>query len=210
MSIFPLLSTQHDHTPAYTERLGAPLGASVRVRVRTTLPVTGVSLKFVRGGAIASVPAREIAPVSILATQPSVIVANDEVSGDTMPALLDALRKDPGKYNYSSMGPGSISHLAMQLVAVRSGTDIVHVASDTIAAFAPDLAPGLVGDKAHSMVFDVSKVTELVPDFRTTITFDEGARRILAYYDANPDAQQIDEGHDALFDRIAAHVRSAG
>ena len=88
--------------------------------------------------------------------------------------------------------------------------DIVHVASDTIAAFAPDLAPGLIGDKAHSMVFDVSKVTELVPDFRTTITFDEGARRILAYYDANPDAQQIDEGHDALFDRIAAHVRSAG
>ena len=88
--------------------------------------------------------------------------------------------------------------------------DIVHVASDTIAAFAPDLAPGLIGDKAHSMVFDVSKVTELVPDFRTTITFDEGARRILAYYDANPDAQRIDEGHDALFDRIAAHVRSAG
>ena len=73
-------------------------------------------------------PAREIAPISILATQPSVIVANDKVAGDTMAQLLDALRKDPGKYNYSSMGPGSISHLAMQLVAVRSGTDIVHVA----------------------------------------------------------------------------------
>ena len=73
-------------------------------------------------------PAKEIAPVSILATQPSVIVANDKVAGDTMPRLLEALRKDPGKYNYSSMGPGSISHLAMQLVAVRSGTDIVHVA----------------------------------------------------------------------------------
>jgi tripartite-type tricarboxylate transporter receptor subunit TctC len=73
-------------------------------------------------------PAKEIAPISILATQPSVIVANDKVAGDTMPKLLEALRKDPGKYNYSSMGPGSISHLAMQLVAVRSGTDIVHVA----------------------------------------------------------------------------------
>jgi tripartite-type tricarboxylate transporter receptor subunit TctC len=73
-------------------------------------------------------PAKEIAPISMLATQPSVIVANDKVSGATMPALLEALRKDPGKYNYSSMGPGSISHLAMQLVAVRSGTDIVHVA----------------------------------------------------------------------------------
>ena len=73
-------------------------------------------------------PAKDIAPISILATQPSVIVANDKVAGDTMPTLLEALRKDPGRYNYSSMGPGSISHLAMQLVAVRSGTDIVHVA----------------------------------------------------------------------------------
>ena len=76
--------------------------------------------------------------MSILATQPSVIVANDKVAGDTMPKLLEALRKDPGKYNYSSMGPGSISHLAMQLVAVRSGTDIVHVAyrssGDAVAA----------------------------------------------------------------------------
>ena len=83
-------------------------------------------------------PFKEIAPVSILATQPSVIVATDKVDGASMQALLDALRKDPGKYNYSSMGPGSISHLAMQLVAVRSGTDIVHVAyrssGDAVAA----------------------------------------------------------------------------
>ncbi|WP_106814402.1 SDR family oxidoreductase [Microbacterium timonense] len=87
--------------------------------------------------------------------------------------------------------------------------DFVHVASETIAAFAPDLGPGLLGDKAHSMVFDSSKVTELVPEFRTTITFDEGARRILAYYDAHPEAQSDDEGRDAVFDRIAAHARSA-
>ena len=88
--------------------------------------------------------------------------------------------------------------------------DLVHVASDTIAAFAPDLGPTLVGDKAHSMVFDSSKVTQLVPEFRTTITFDEGARRILAHYDAHPDEQRVDEGRDAVFDRIAAHARSAG
>jgi len=88
--------------------------------------------------------------------------------------------------------------------------DFVHVASDTIAAFAPELGPTLIGDKAHSVLFDVSKVTELVAEFRTTVTFDEGARRILAYYDAHPEAQRIDEGRDALFDRIAAFARSAG
>ncbi|RZI95880.1 MAG: SDR family oxidoreductase [Microbacterium sp.] len=88
--------------------------------------------------------------------------------------------------------------------------DFVHVASDTIAAFEPDLGPTLIGDKAHSMLFDSSKVTALVPEFRTTITFDEGARRLLAYYDAHPDEQQTDPHLDALFDRMADYARSAG
>ncbi|WP_221089785.1 alpha-amylase family glycosyl hydrolase [Deinococcus aquaedulcis] len=60
MSIFPLLSTQHDHTPAYTGRLGAPLGETVRVRLRTTLPVTEVKFKLVRVGEIEAHPAREV------------------------------------------------------------------------------------------------------------------------------------------------------
>ena len=88
--------------------------------------------------------------------------------------------------------------------------DLVHVASETIAAFAPDLGPTLLGDKAHSMVFDNAKVTALVPEFETTITFDEGARQIVAFYDAHPDRRQVDADRDALFDRIAAHARQAG
>jgi nucleoside-diphosphate-sugar epimerase len=87
--------------------------------------------------------------------------------------------------------------------------DFVHVASETIAAFAPDLGPTLLGDKAHSVLFDAAKVTALVPEFRTTITFDEGARRIIAYYDAHPEEQAIDADRDALFDRLAAHARPA-
>lgn len=127
-------------------------------------------------------PAREIAMVSILATQPSVIVANDEVSGDTMPKLLEALRKDPGKYNYSSMGPGSISHLAMQLVAVRSGTDIVHVAyrssGDAVAALLGGQAQlaclppaAVVGQikagKLRALAVTSAKRSTLMPDVPT-------------------------------------------
>lgn len=88
--------------------------------------------------------------------------------------------------------------------------EFIHVASETIAAFAPEHGPGLVGDKAHSMVFDITKVSALVPEFRTSITFDEGARRIIAHYDAHPEEQKTDAGLDATFDRIVAHARSAG
>ena len=37
------------------------------------------------------------------------------------------MKKNPGKYNYASMGAGSISHLAMEALASRSGTSVVHV-----------------------------------------------------------------------------------
>ncbi|HEX5729320.1 MAG TPA: NAD-dependent dehydratase, partial [Microbacterium sp.] len=88
--------------------------------------------------------------------------------------------------------------------------DFVHVASEAIAAFSPELGPGLLGDKSHSVTFDVSKVAALVPEFRTTITFDEGARRIVEHFDAHPADQKVDASRDALFDRLAAYARSAG
>lgn len=87
---------------------------------------------------------------------------------------------------------------------------LVHIASETIAVFRPDLGPGLVGDKAHSMVFDTAKIRALVPEFRTTVRFDEGARRILAHFDANPELQRVNPELDAAFDRMVAHADSAG
>lgn len=87
--------------------------------------------------------------------------------------------------------------------------ELVHVASETIGAIAPDLLPTLAGDKAHTIVFDTAKVQALVPEFETTITFDEGARRILAHYDAHPEDQVVDAERDAQFDRMVAHARSA-
>lgn len=86
--------------------------------------------------------------------------------------------------------------------------DLVHVASETIARALPDLGPGLVGDKAHSMVFDNSKVRTLVPEFGTTITYDIGAEEQISWFDDHPEAQVVDAGLDAAFDRLAAHARS--
>ena len=82
--------------------------------------------------------------------------------------------------------------------------ELVHVASETIAAVSPDLGPGLVGDKAHSMVFDHSKVSAVVPEFATTVTYDRGAGEQIAWYDAHPGEQVVDLELDAVFDRLVA------
>jgi nucleoside-diphosphate-sugar epimerase len=85
---------------------------------------------------------------------------------------------------------------------------LVHVASDTIAAAAPELGPSLLGDKSHSMIFDNSKVKALVPEFICTVPLALGARQILSWFDANPDEQMVDEGLDATFDQLIAAARA--
>jgi nucleoside-diphosphate-sugar epimerase len=78
---------------------------------------------------------------------------------------------------------------------------IVHVASDTLAHHVP-YGDGLLGDKAHSVVFDNSLVKSLVPGWRATIPFRDGAREIVEWYLADPARQQLDRGLDAAYDRL--------
>jgi nucleoside-diphosphate-sugar epimerase len=84
---------------------------------------------------------------------------------------------------------------------------LVHIASETIAAAAPDLGPSLLGDKSHSVVFDNSKVKALVPEFICTVPFARGAAQVLSWYDSNPDEQVVDEGLNATFDQLIAAAR---
>lgn len=86
---------------------------------------------------------------------------------------------------------------------------IVHVPSDLIAAYDPETGDGLLGDKAHSMIFDNSKIKRLVPDFACTTSFSQGAREIVDWYDADPTRQVMDEEADAMMDRIIAAYESA-
>ena len=84
---------------------------------------------------------------------------------------------------------------------------LVHIASDTIAAAAPGIGPSLLGDKSHSVVFDNSKVKALVPEFTRTVPFALGARQTLHWFDANPDQQIVDEGLNTVFDQLIAAAR---
>lgn len=84
---------------------------------------------------------------------------------------------------------------------------IVHVPSDAIAAIDPEWGAGLLGDKAHSMVFDNSKVRSLVPDYVATIPFHQGAREIVAWHDKEPSRQQVNLRLDAVMDSLIEAYR---
>jgi nucleoside-diphosphate-sugar epimerase len=80
---------------------------------------------------------------------------------------------------------------------------ITHVASDAIAAADPEWGAGLLGDKAHSMVFDNSKLRSLVPGWHAVIPFERGAIQIVSWHRGDPARQVVDEHMDALMDKLA-------
>ncbi|WP_230672788.1 SDR family oxidoreductase [Rathayibacter sp. Leaf248] len=96
-----------------------------------------------------------------------------------------------------------------QDLAAAAGVEarIVHVASDAIAAADPELGAGILGDKAHSMVFDNAKVRSLVPAFSPAVRFSDGAREIVEWYDADPSRRVVDERMNALFDALIEAYR---
>jgi nucleoside-diphosphate-sugar epimerase len=88
--------------------------------------------------------------------------------------------------------------------------DLVHVSSESIAAVVPELGPGLIGDKANSMVFDNGKVKALVPEFRARVPFAHGAGEIVDWFLADPARQHVNRDLDAAFDHLADRARSFG
>ena len=81
---------------------------------------------------------------------------------------------------------------------------VVHVPSDLINAFDKNWGAGLLGDKAASMVFDNTKIKRVSPEFRCTVPYERGAQEIIAWYDADPKRQVVNEEFNALTDRIIA------
>jgi nucleoside-diphosphate-sugar epimerase len=80
--------------------------------------------------------------------------------------------------------------------------ELVHVPSDLINAFDPEWGAGLLGDKAHSMIFDNHKIKQIVPDFNASIPFSQGAREIVAWHHADPSRQKVDENFNRLTEKI--------
>ena len=71
--------------------------------------------------------AKDIAPITILAAQPSVLTIAPTVAADSVESLLAAIKREPDKFTYGSIGRGSLSHLAMASLAMKAGVSVVHL-----------------------------------------------------------------------------------
>ncbi len=72
-------------------------------------------------------PFIDLAPITFGVHQPNVIAVSPSLGVNSMPELFALLKKNPGKYNYASIGAGSLSHLSMELIKSLTGTFVVHI-----------------------------------------------------------------------------------
>ncbi|HWP18076.1 MAG TPA: tripartite tricarboxylate transporter substrate binding protein [Burkholderiaceae bacterium] len=72
-------------------------------------------------------PQRDLAPVTLVATSPNVLVVSPQLGVETLADFVRVAKARQGQLNYGSVGNGSASHLAMELFKTRAGLDLVHV-----------------------------------------------------------------------------------
>jgi tripartite-type tricarboxylate transporter receptor subunit TctC len=89
-------------------------------------------------------PLKDFAPITQFTSGPTLLVVRPELPIETVPELIDYARKNPGKLTYASVGQGSTTHLAGEMLRLMAGIDIVHVPYKGGAPVVTDLLGGQV------------------------------------------------------------------
>jgi tripartite-type tricarboxylate transporter receptor subunit TctC len=87
---------------------------------------------------------KDLAGVSMIATQPVALVANKAFPANTIPELVAEARKRAEPLNYTSPGPRGVGHLAGEMLKQRAGIDMVHINYNGSAPALTDVIAGRV------------------------------------------------------------------
>jgi len=117
----------------------APDGYTLLMATSTTL---GISPALYRPSPIN--PIRDFAPISQVGSVNFFLIANPQFPARSVREMVEAIKRDPGKYNYASVGSGSPHHLFMEALKSEYGLEIQHVPYKGTPAALTDLLSGAI------------------------------------------------------------------
>jgi tripartite-type tricarboxylate transporter receptor subunit TctC len=127
-------------------------------------------------------PKKDLALITMLVAQPSALAVNASLGVKNTSELIDLIKRNPGKYAYGSIGTGSLSQLAMEAIALKAGTKLVHVpypsSPQAIQALmrndvqmvclpAISITPQLAGGAIKMLAVSTAERSALLPDVPT-------------------------------------------
>ena len=123
-------SVIQENRPGAAGLIGAKQVATSAADGHTLLMASTGTIRALASSTGAAFPfdvTRELAPISLVAAPPYIVVVHPSVQAGTAGELIAWAKKNPGKLTYGSSGVGSASHLSGALFAQMAGIDLLHV-----------------------------------------------------------------------------------
>ena len=135
-----------DNKPGAGTLVGAEFVAKQRADGYTLLMATsttlGISPALYQPSPIN--PLRDFAPIAQVGSVNFFLIANPQFPARNVREMVDAIKRNPGKYNYASVGSGSPHHLFMESLKTEYGLEIQHVPYKGTPAALTDLLSGAI------------------------------------------------------------------
>ncbi len=141
-----------DNRPGASTIIGTDIVAKSKPDGHTVLLVTSTfSINPSLQSKMPYDPVKDFAPVTLVARTPYVMVVHPSLPARNVKELVALARARPGELTYASVGTGSSTHLATELLVSRSGMKLVHVPYKGSSAALADLLGGHVSMYLGSM-----------------------------------------------------------
>jgi tripartite-type tricarboxylate transporter receptor subunit TctC len=85
---------------------------------------------------------KDFTPIGMIGATPNVLAVHADVPANSVREFVDWVKRNPGKVSYGSAGPGSLTHLTMELFKQETGAFMVHIPYRGIAPAITDLLGG--------------------------------------------------------------------
>ena len=122
-------------------------------------------------------PVKDFTPVAGIALVPNLLVVSPNLPVKTVMELAALLRNNPGKYNFASVGVGSLAHIGGEIFNRAANTKQVHVPFK----FLGDAFTETMADRVHYFLFTVPSASPIVREGRLRALAVSGSKRSSAW-----------------------------